>query len=57
MFPGLGVKYKIEMLLLPCSLYWGSREGLLVNEMVKSEVRRLDPLRISNWNIYGRKKV
>lgn len=51
--PWLEVKCKIETL-------WFARpfiEGLLVNEMEKSDVGKLDCLEISFWNIYGRKKI
>lgn len=54
--PGLEVKRKTEMLLFLHSPLWGSCEGLLVDEMEKLDVGRLDLLGISNWNIYGRKK-
>lgn len=53
---GLEVKCKSEMLLFLHSPLRGSCEGLLVDEMEKLDVGRLDLLGISNRNIYGRKK-
>lgn len=51
--PWLEVKCKIETLWFPRPFI----EGLLVNEMEKSDVGKLDCLEISFWHIYGRKKI